>query len=96
MLVNVIEAKYLDGYRIAVTFNDGRSGVADLTDALNGPVFEPLKDEREFRKFTVDNELDTIVWPNGADVAPEYVFYKAFKNDADLQEQFKDWGYLGR
>jgi hypothetical protein len=86
----------LDGYRIAVTFNDGRTGVADLADALNGPVFEKLKDVNEFRQFKVDDELDTIVWANGADVAPEYVFYKAFSSDADLHEQFKNWGYLSR
>jgi len=96
MLVNVVNAKYLDRYRIAVTFNNGRAGVVDLKDVLNGPVFEKLKDVDEFRRFKVDSELDTIVWANGADIAPEYVFYKAFSDDADLQEQFRDWGYLSR
>ena len=96
MLVNVVDAKYLDGYRIAVTFDNGRTGVADLADTLSGPVFEELKNVEEFRQFRVDDELDTIVWANGADVAPEYIFYKAFSDDVDLQEQFRSWGYLSR
>jgi len=94
MLVHVVNAKYVDGYRIEVTFNDGRKGIADFRDALIGPVFEKLKDESEFRRFEVDKELDTLVWANGADLAPEYIYFQAFKRDLDLREQFRDWGYL--
>ena len=94
MLVNVVEAKYLDGYRIEVTFSNGRHGVADFTEALRGPVFESLTEHSKFRSFVVDKELDTIVWDNGADMAPEYIYFQAFKDDASLREQFKNWGYL--
>lgn len=94
MLVNVIDAKYIDGYRIEVLFNDGRKGIVDLTDALRGPAFESLKDESEFRRFAVDVELETLVWENGADLAPEYIYFQAFKFEEDLQERFRTWGYL--
>ena len=94
MLVHVVNANYVDGYRIEVTFNDGRKGVADFADTLRGPVFEKLKDESEFRRFEVDKELDTLVWANGADLAPEYIYYQTFKNDLSLQKQFRDWGYI--
>ncbi|HVF46736.1 MAG TPA: DUF2442 domain-containing protein [Pyrinomonadaceae bacterium] len=94
MLVHVIDAKYVDGYRVEVSFNDGRKGIADLREALRGPVFESLKDETEFRRFVVDKELETLVWENGADLAPEYIYFQAFRNDRDLQERFKKWGYL--
>ena len=92
--MNVINGKYVDGYRIEVSFNDGRKGIADLKDALRGPVFESLKDEAEFRRFVVDKELDTLVWANGADLAPEYIYFQAFRHDRSLQERFKKWGYL--
>ena len=94
MLANVVEAKYIDGYRIEVTFSNGRQGIADLTEALRGPVFENLTEQSKFRSFVVDKELDTIVWDNGADMAPEYIYFQAFKNDASLREQFINWGYL--
>jgi hypothetical protein len=94
MFVHVKEAKYVDDYRIAVTFSDGRQGIADLAEALRGPVFDRLRDKEEFARFKVDDELDTIVWANGADMAPEFIFFRAFKDDPELQEQFKSWGYL--
>jgi hypothetical protein len=93
MFLHIKEAQYLGDYRIAVTFNDGRSGIADLAGTLQGGVFEALKDKNEFARLTVDAELETISWPNGADLAPEFVYFQAFKNDPQLQQQFKTWGY---
>ena len=94
MLVHVVDATYVDGYRIEVSFNDGRKGVADLSEALHGPAFESLRDEAQFRQFAVDRELDTLVWANGADLAPEYLYFQAFKDDRELQDKFRKWGYL--
>ncbi len=56
---------------IEVCFNDGRKGIADLKEALRGPVFKPLKDKSLFAQFSVDPELETISWLNGADLAPD-------------------------
>jgi hypothetical protein len=36
-------------------------------------MFEPLQDESLFSQLRFDPEADTIVWPNGADLAPEYL-----------------------
>lgn len=36
-----------------------------------GPMFVPLRDEAFFAHVRVDEELGTIVWPNGADLAPD-------------------------
>ncbi|MEI6069086.1 MAG: DUF2442 domain-containing protein [Methylococcaceae bacterium] len=94
MFLHVTEARYLDAYRIEVAFNNGKKGIADLADALKGPVFESLKNTQAFARFKVDTELETIAWENGADLAPEYIYYQAFKNETDLQMQFKDWGYV--
>ncbi|MCA9442542.1 MAG: DUF2442 domain-containing protein [Candidatus Omnitrophica bacterium] len=96
MILHITEAKHLEGYRIEVAFNDGKRGVADLREALHGPVFEPLRDKKVFADFRVDEELQTIVWSNGADLAPEYVYYQAFKDDPELQPRFRDWGYIGQ
>ena len=94
MFLHVTNAKYIEGYKIKVSFNDGRDGVADLADALHGPMFDALKNISEFSNFEVNSELETILWANGADLAPEYIYFKAFQNEPALQSQFEEWGYV--
>ncbi len=94
MFLHITNARYLEDYKVAVSFDNGREGVADLADALKGPVFEPLRNKSEFSALIVDEELKTITWPSGADMAPEYLYFQAFKNEPDLQSQFKQWGYI--
>jgi hypothetical protein len=94
MILHVTHAKYVGDYKVKVTFNDGRSGIADIEDALNGPVFNGLKDRTLFSQLKVDKELETISWPNGADLAPEYIYFKAFGNVPELKDKFKKWGYV--
>ena len=70
----IVDAEYVDGYRLRLSFSDGRVGIIDLSTQLWGEVFEPLKDIDKFRDFKVDTELSTIVWPTGADLAPEFLY----------------------
>ena len=72
-MLHIKSAKYVADYKIWVAFDDGTSGEVDLDGELNGPVFEPLKEITVFRKVSVDPELETVVWPNGADLAPEFL-----------------------
>jgi hypothetical protein len=74
MFLHVKEAQYLHDYVVWLRFNDGATGEVDLKDELTGDVFSPLRDQREFQKFRVDPELETIVWENGADLAPEFLY----------------------
>ncbi|MCP4753664.1 MAG: DUF2442 domain-containing protein [Proteobacteria bacterium] len=94
MILHVTKAKYLENFKIELSFNDGKTGIVDLSDSLDGPVFEVLKEKSEFSKLKLDDELHTIQWPNGVDLAPEYLYFKAFRNQSDLQKRFKDWGYI--
>jgi hypothetical protein len=72
-MLEVVEARHQDGYSVWVKFNDGVAGVVDLSDALWGPLFEPLKDVERFKRFVVSETLHTLVWDNDADLAPEYL-----------------------
>lgn len=94
MFLQILSAHYLDNYRIALEFNNGYQGIADLSESLQGQVFEPLQDLALFQQFEVYQELGTICWSNGADFAPEYLYFLAFRNNPELQEQFQKWGYL--
>ncbi|MEW6481846.1 MAG: DUF2442 domain-containing protein [bacterium] len=76
MILHVKEAKYLHDYVIWLRFNDGAIGEVDLKDELYGEVFEPLKDIERFKSLKVDPDIETIVWDNGADMAPEFLYDK--------------------
>ena len=76
MILHVREARYLHDYVIWLRFNHGAEGEVDLGDELSGEVFEPLKDLGQFRCFRVDPEMQTLVWDNGADLAPEFLYEK--------------------
>jgi hypothetical protein len=96
MFLHITEVKYLHDYQVEVTFNNGRKGIADLSSALRGPVFEPLKNPIEFSKIMIEKETETVAWPNGADLAPEFVYFQVFKSDPDLEPLFRKWGYFSK
>jgi hypothetical protein len=94
-LLLIDEARYLGDSRIELRFNDGRAGVVDtraLVDGAPGTVFTPLRDEDFVRRFEL--QYGTLAWPGELDVAPEYLYFLAFREVSELQEQFADWGYL--
>jgi Protein of unknown function (DUF2442) len=69
----LVEARYVRDYVIWLRWNDGSQGEVDLRDELEGPIFEPLRDPSFFKSFTLSSEMHTLVWPNGADLAPEFL-----------------------
>jgi hypothetical protein len=73
MIPRVTEARYVSGRTIWLRFSDGAEGEVDLSREIHGEIFEPLREVEYFRKFEVSRELGTVVWPNGADFAPEFL-----------------------
>ena len=71
---DVVEVSYLHDYTVWLRFEDGTTGEVDLRESLHGPVFEPLHNLEYFKQVRVDAEIGTIVWPNGADIAPETLY----------------------
>ena len=76
MTPKLITATHAGAYRIRLAYADGIRGVIDLEHELRGGVFEPLRDPDVFRSFRLDEELQTVVWPNGADFAPEFLYQR--------------------
>lgn len=60
-------------------FADGVEDDIDLEGELWGEVFEPLQEPAVFRGFRLDAELNTLTWPSGADLAPEFLYERARK-----------------
>ncbi len=76
-LIHVRSVEVLSDYRLRLSFSDGQSGVVDLSEELWGPLFDPLRRPDRFAEVRVDPECGTIVWPNGADFAPEWLHQAA-------------------
>jgi len=57
-------------HSLHLMFNDGTSKTVDLSSALAGELYEPLRDPEVFRQVRLDPEVHTVVWPNGADFDP--------------------------
>ena len=77
-LLKIQCARYLADYKIYCLFSNGIEKIVDLKDKLHGEMFEPLKDKNTFMQFRVDEVLKTVIWPNGADLAP-YSLYEIGK-----------------
>ena len=73
MTARVTAAHLVRNYILHLQFSDGQEGDVDLEGELYGEVFEPLRDPTQFSQFKVEPDLGTIVWPNGADFAPEFL-----------------------
>jgi len=73
MILHVVDVKHINDYRIWVSFNNGKSGIIDLKNELTGPIFEPLKEISLFKTIRIHPIMETVVWDNGADLAPEYL-----------------------
>jgi hypothetical protein len=65
---------YEGGYKLRLRFEDHSERIADLEKHLDGEVFEPLKDLRQFRTARLNADLDTVVWDNGADMSPDFLY----------------------
>jgi hypothetical protein len=76
MIPRVIDAKYVKNYTLYLRFSDGSDGEVDFEREIDGEIFAPLKHIAFFKKFTINRELHTVVWPNGADFAPEFLHKK--------------------
>ena len=70
----VTSVEYISGYKLRLGFDDGGVRLVDLTSELDGEVFEPLKDRRVFRTARLNPDLDTVVWSNGADMSPDFLY----------------------
>jgi hypothetical protein len=75
MLQIITEAIPLDGYRLKLRFEDGVTGIVDVSQCVKFTgVFAPLRDPAQFSAVEVNSELGTVVWPCGADLDPDVLY----------------------
>jgi len=83
MILHILEAAVCGPSSLRVRFDDGTEKRVDVTPLLRGPVFEPLRSPAYFARVVVDPVCGTVVWPNGADFAPEALHQLPEERPAD-------------
>ena len=62
-------------FKLLLEFNTGERKLVDVEQYLRGPIFRPVQEDfGYFNRVKVDDELGTIVWPNGADIDPDVLY----------------------
>jgi hypothetical protein len=70
-IYRVVSFERLGPYTLLVKFDDGQEQEIDFRPVLAGELYGPLEDEKMFSQVEIDPEVQTLVWPNGADFDPE-------------------------
>ncbi len=87
MLKDIVAVKPLGAYRLQLRFEDGVVGEVDIAKLISFTgVFAPLKESTYFHQVRVDPELGTIVWPNGADLDPDVLYYQSIGEPLPILE----------
>jgi hypothetical protein len=82
MLYDVIEVKTLEDYKIYIRFENGVSGKIDISKIVSFKgIFAKLKDKKYFATVSVNRDVGTICWKNGADIAPCRLYSIVLKQD---------------
>jgi hypothetical protein len=73
--MDITHVEVLHDHVVQLRFADGTTKTIDLGPYLHGPVFTTIRDDPAvFASVRVDPDADTIVWPNGADLAPDVLY----------------------
>ena len=83
----VVTAEARGEHSLDLTFKDGTRKRVNLCPLLDGPVFEPLLDPDYFALVELDRVAGTVIWPNGADIAPETLYDLASEPNAGAKRQ---------
>jgi hypothetical protein len=59
---------------LRLTFADGVTGDVAVLERMHGPVFAQALTPAGFAGATLDIETGTVVWPGGADLAPDTLY----------------------
>ena len=74
---DVTSVAVVDHGVLRLTFADGLSAEFDVLDRMRGPVFAEARTLSGFAQVAVDPETGTVLWPGGADLAPDTLYVRA-------------------
>lgn len=71
---DITEAAAVHHGVLHLTFADGIVRELDVLERMRGPVFDRARTPEGFAQAAVDAETGTVVWPGGADLAPDTLY----------------------
>ena len=77
-------------YRLRIEFADGLVRTIDFRPVLEGELYGPLRDLSQFNAVSLDREVHTLVWPNGADFDPA-TLHDWPEHEADMIALARRW-----
>lgn len=70
----VKKVQYMEEYKLILTFDNDKTKIVNLKNHLTNEIFRPLNDITYFKTVQLNQDLDTIVWENGADISPDFLY----------------------
>jgi hypothetical protein len=96
LLKDIVAVKPLEDYKLCLTFEDDVEGVVDIAELIEFTgIFEPLRDPAYFAQVTVNPDLGTICWKNGADLDPIVLYTKVRHLNPKAYLKIKDQLFIG-
>jgi hypothetical protein len=89
-IYRVVGFKVVAPYVLRVHFDDATSQTIDFAPVLAGEMYAPLRELALFNRVSIDPEVHTLVWPNGADFDPA-TLHDWPQNDRELRERARQW-----
>jgi hypothetical protein len=92
-------------YTLQIVFEDNLEKAINFLPMLRGPLYGPLLEDNIFNRVSLDPEVKTLTWPNGADFDPATLYnWNDYSNDfldlvskqeaAFVREKNKKYGAL--
>ena len=89
MFPRIAAVRHIEGYRLELTFTDGKTAELDFADRVvgRGGVFTSLEDIDFFKQVRVDPEAGTLIWPNDVDLDPDVLYSEATDTPITISEK---------
>ena len=89
-IYRVVSFEIVAPYTLRVCFDDSTVQTINFQPVLAGELYAPLTDLKSFNRVSIDPEVHTLVWPNGADFDPA-TLHDWPSHEQALRERAKRW-----
>ncbi len=75
MIYDIVEVKFITNHTLFLRFENGVSGTVDISEIIPFKgIFSKLKEVDYFSTVYLNSDIGTIVWDNGADISPVFLY----------------------